>query len=1210
MKRKNNSKGVITVFLILILVPMLLVTSIFVDASRFALARSLVTSVNDLTLNTAVSNYDVDLKEFYGLFGSVQKVDEFYDILEDYYSQMISQRGLGEDDAKSFAAAIIKSLKNSNNGQDLSNFLKMDIVEDVEIKPLDDGNLANPIILEQQIVDFMKYRSPINTGLSFITALQSFKTLDKQKKVVEDKNAYYEEVGSINSMLKNAWIEICNYSMGDYWKDGDYKFTPKSYEMLPGDYLTDLASSTGAFANYNISYKTSIQQFFKNVSGSKKYNVFYIYSDSMITNKTDPNPTKEKIIRAGEDFSKYWGICFDNSFLTDSGRYYEVNFYHLDGDYYPQIWLQSNYDGKYKSFHDAFINMLNAYNSFIEQKNGVNQLKDDNKDKESLMALCDRYDKDDNMSKQFMKVAGAFERMVEDLRPYYNSYLSSFNTAKSIIDQNNDGNKSITKISQEVSNIIQDLEEAKGYLEKAIAYLNEAKNADNSLKTLKDTWNESAKNVGQTTIGKESLAEIKGLNDEYVNSETIQEFITYLENIKNNINENIEQIKDYKFCGTSLKDIKSSIPENEGFSKLIIKNYGKSNLESLPRYKNDIETIAEDFYNNYYVKGKIDISWINSEYNPNLASTSNQSIKKFYLYLYNQFGDLKNYTDTTPEKSDEENSLSLNNIKKLGEGDKTSTNSGGASPSSEILSDSELLKSINSIGFNGANAGDGDTNSKLTSASLPSSGNLFTDLDSMSSQLRDNLYITDYVMSMFSYTTIESEFKDKNHSSEEDKIELKSLTLRDINADNNRLYPSEVEYIIFGNANSKTNYTLACTSVYAVRFLFNMIYAFTSSELKTEALPIAIAASAATLGVVPVSLFKAAILLVVTIIESGIDLHHLLNGESIPLFKTNKNWQTSFSNFVRNEIVDVAENIVEVASDSLVDLLNKTIDEIDQTATNKIDEVEAYLNRYFEQQIDNIAHGVTDVLFNEYDEIEKSIMMKYGEITSDAKNEIKQKLTNSLNEWSRQADTEIVKKVKETVVAKLIGILDEFINSKIKSPKSIISEEVEVIVGFVVDEVNNAVEECSNEVVEYKKKFVNNIKNAMGEGADKLKETINSSMRECFGGSSNNGVSNNVESLLSFRYSDYLRFFAICSIYTNEENFMLRIGTLIQANMNKASNDDKKDFSLSKANAYITVNSTVKVKPLLINLSFFDEMITVNDDGSWGKYTFKNTKGY
>ena len=73
----RKKDGAVSVFLTIILVPMIVVSCLFVDACRAKLAEPVVSSAGDLTLNTALTQYDATLNDYYGLMASSQNVDEF-----------------------------------------------------------------------------------------------------------------------------------------------------------------------------------------------------------------------------------------------------------------------------------------------------------------------------------------------------------------------------------------------------------------------------------------------------------------------------------------------------------------------------------------------------------------------------------------------------------------------------------------------------------------------------------------------------------------------------------------------------------------------------------------------------------------------------------------------------------------------------------------------------------------------------------------------------------------------------------------------------------------------------------------------------------------------------------------------------------------------------------------------------------------------------
>ncbi|MEG2429125.1 MAG: hypothetical protein RSA99_01950, partial [Oscillospiraceae bacterium] len=162
MKFMYKCKGAISIFLVIILVPMLTISAIFVDLSRVKLGQSAANSAGDLALNTALTNYDSVLKDMYGLFATAQDNDDLMESLEDYYRKAIVSTGISAGDAESTVDKIMSQLGTVAKKDDTSDLLQMDLV-DFEATDVPNANLANPTILKKEIVDFMKYRAPINT---------------------------------------------------------------------------------------------------------------------------------------------------------------------------------------------------------------------------------------------------------------------------------------------------------------------------------------------------------------------------------------------------------------------------------------------------------------------------------------------------------------------------------------------------------------------------------------------------------------------------------------------------------------------------------------------------------------------------------------------------------------------------------------------------------------------------------------------------------------------------------------------------------------------------------------------------------------------------------------------------------------------------------------------------------------------------------------
>lgn len=227
LKFMHKRRGAISIFLIVVLLPMMMVSAIFVDESRIQLGSSIATAAGDLTMNTALTNYDTVLKEMYGLFATSQDMDELYANLETYYRKSIVSAGIAEADADDYAAQIMEYLKSETGKDDLMNMN----LKEFTVTQADNGNLANAAMLKNQIVDFMKYRAPLGIGMDFLNALQSMKNLNKQTKLVEDKTAFYEQETKVISDLQSAWTQMQIYQ----YKGADWGESSELEHSFPKD---------------------------------------------------------------------------------------------------------------------------------------------------------------------------------------------------------------------------------------------------------------------------------------------------------------------------------------------------------------------------------------------------------------------------------------------------------------------------------------------------------------------------------------------------------------------------------------------------------------------------------------------------------------------------------------------------------------------------------------------------------------------------------------------------------------------------------------------------------------------------------------------------------------------------------------------------------------------------------------------------------------
>lgn len=143
------------------------------------------------------------------------------------------------------------------------------------------------------------------------------------------------------------------------------------------------------------------------------------------------------------------------------------------------------------------------------------------------------------------------------------------------------------------------------------------------------------------------------------------------------------------------------------------------------------------------------------------------------------------------------------------------------------------------------------------------------------------LYLTEYVMGMFSYYTCD---KDNEGKKIEDPKSLNGQSLKD-----NALYRAEVEYILWGDTDVRANISKTKAVIYTINLIFNMSFVFTDSTLKGQAL--------ATASLFPVPMvgrtaIKCALQVAAALVETVKNLEDICSGKEVPLLKNSGNWNT------------------------------------------------------------------------------------------------------------------------------------------------------------------------------------------------------------------------------------------------------------------------------------------------------------------------------
>lgn len=889
MKLFWKNHGAVTVFLVLILVPVILVTSIFVDVCRVELAQSVVDSAGDLALNTLLSQYDSDLNEFYGMMASSQSVDQFYSTVGEFYETALRSKGL-EDKSGAVAQKIKEILQGKQETVDLLQ-ISWEGDKAYEFSEVSDGNLANPVLVKKEIVEFMKYRSPINGAADLLEKLKkskkSLEDSEKDSDLIDKKEDYYEAEKDVMETALNAYKEL------------------KKYENLAIDkkYVDDLKKYTNYLKE---DYKKIDEKVIKDLYNTGGLGIFEVKT----VNLTPIVPSVQSYNDSRKATAEQVGKCL-NAYAKAENDFREArerleNALILLPDYNSSV-----YDIQYWKYcseilkqSSGYANYAGAVNALCEKyaylKNAVDYMEDGVD--ESTFVIGNYAKASSTGTKSVHDHWEVFHKKYTEYQKQYlhknDGYFQVGNRLHKI-SSDNIGAVNGDETSRRISEISTRLKAYKSEIEEAEKHLNEAEDKIKKLKkyrqdyqTAKNNWSASA-NGSDTELAEKDREEIGKLSQEEeimsnITEERIEELLNRISNIKGLFSQMKKAINSCKYNGTpvieitSLSDFKSKsgIDENRiTYVKSDLKNYVKEHSSKV-------------------TMESVEIS-INNSNNPAMKNVKTPGLYKWLMQYFNGYESKEE--ESKKKKEEYQGYKDIQNDKNK-EAD-TKGNSGG---DKEINSQGNLPSGKNE------DLGKTETQSSIEKVA-EFTRNLCNDfagtLANLGVKVRDDLYSVDYIMSMFSYDTYEKEGKyelcsesQKNSMTpvncpgrydsvaekwKSDKVTdtyNKSLTNHMINADNNWSYQNEVEYILYGGTNLQ-NKAAAYSQIFLLRYALNLPAEFKTHWSGTPLDGIAEGISLATYGIIPAALVKLAIILALTIMETGCDLLYLKAGIPVLLVK-------------------------------------------------------------------------------------------------------------------------------------------------------------------------------------------------------------------------------------------------------------------------------------------------------------------------------------
>ncbi len=196
----GKNRGAISVFLTLILVPVLIFSGIIVDISRLYAAKTVISGAGDLTMNAALARYDKQLKDSYGLI-----------TMADDPSSPSMKTYLEQSFLESCNASALKDTKST----DLHSMIQLELgTEGVEVQGVKNSSLADTQVLQQQILEYMKFRAPVYMVSDILEKFKKMplKNMNEKKDYIEAKTDYAKKAKELGEPSENAKTAVDAHS--------------------------------------------------------------------------------------------------------------------------------------------------------------------------------------------------------------------------------------------------------------------------------------------------------------------------------------------------------------------------------------------------------------------------------------------------------------------------------------------------------------------------------------------------------------------------------------------------------------------------------------------------------------------------------------------------------------------------------------------------------------------------------------------------------------------------------------------------------------------------------------------------------------------------------------------------------------------------------------------------------------------------------------
>ena len=451
---------------------------------------------------------------------------------------------------------------------------------------------------------------------------------------------------------------------------------------------------------------------------------------------------------------------------------------------------------------------------------------------------------------------------------------------------------------------------------------------------------------------------------------------------------------------------------------------------------------------------------------------------------------------------------------------------------------------------------------------------------------RDNLFLTEYMTEMFSCQT----------TNIDNTIE-KTLNGIEISKDNNYLFGTEMEYILWGQKgeNTSKNNIYTVSSIFGLRFVLNSIYAYTDMEIKTFTLAAAITLAGFTGFGVP--LVQNILILALAMGESALDITKLLKGQNVVLYKTYMTWVLKPSGISREAITYTMKTATEKALDTMS---NKIIELAESTTDENVYKLEAAFDEYSENLANDLAISVSNLVLTPI-QTELTVWIETNALTK------VESLNNSIDSIYKSLREEISKEPESFTKNIKLMVFDLFIEEKLDQLKSEINNslitlnnDVEALKQKVEGYIKNSIAELTNEAKTIifengYEKLKNEAKKSFKNITDDVKQSANNVIDDFVNkvtvgelATNNASFKPGITTNLTMNYKEYIKVFLFSGMLAGKDNiYISRMCDLIKLNLVCSTNAPMPDFTLKNSYTMLKIDTQTSVRTTFMRHKLF-----------------------